>query len=172
LQKFPQIHFPSSVVAQPVRIVLHVAYRRINPGFTESSELTDITGQGPFNVPGGPAGAGDSRRWNRATTGKGRRSGGVGRNKPRIPFEVLGPAPKLLAMAIGWGRRGRAIRADPAPVLTGVRGAPHTLASWAKPDSVYEFIGVIRTRKIHLIRTTAAPRSSSAQVVAGTDNSG
>jgi hypothetical protein len=30
LQKFPQIHFPSSVVAQPVRIVLHVAYRRIN----------------------------------------------------------------------------------------------------------------------------------------------
>jgi hypothetical protein len=30
LQKLPQVHFPSSVVAQPVRIVLHVAYRRIN----------------------------------------------------------------------------------------------------------------------------------------------
>ena len=26
--------------------------------------------------------------------------------KPRIPFEVLGPAPKLLAMAIGWADAG------------------------------------------------------------------
>src|SRR5262249_2394613 len=66
LQKFPQINFRSSVVAQPVRIVLHVAYRRINPGFTDLQSRTrddssrgiepdwlrigtDITGQGPFN---------------------------------------------------------------------------------------------------------------------------
>src|SRR5262249_40365678 len=96
LQKFPQIHFPSSVVAQPVRIVLHVAYRRINPGFTdlqssptslardrlmfpevlqEQAIVGDGTVQPPAKVVDPEA---------------------LVVTKPRIPFEVLGPAPKLL----------------------------------------------------------------------------